>query len=302
MTENTEIVNETDAPEEVAGASVAEAPVAPVEPEPTPDPALEAEARKYGWKPKDEFTLTPERWRDAKTFLESAPTQVKMLKDELKVRDARIAAAEQIAREAAATVRAEAQRRYEVERQRFEAEIADLRAAKLRAAEGADIETYKTLEQREASIRLPEQPRLPAAPQPAYDPLVKEYIDKNEWTKDQALLNWARIQIDQTPAVQAMPAIDQVMWAERRVKEFFPHRFPAPAPVVPAPAPVAAPVPAPVAAAPRVSRVDGGGLATAAAKPTLSAEERQAAMQYVKKGVFKSVDEYAAYRAQLYGE
>jgi len=104
-----------------------EAPVeTPAEPSPEQVEA-EGEARKYGWKAKEEFDLAPEGWVDANRFLELPSTQVKMLRDtrkqlerELRERDEKLSGIERTARTAVEAARKQ-------ERERYEAQLAELK-------------------------------------------------------------------------------------------------------------------------------------------------------------------------------
>ena len=47
------------------------------------DAAFEEQARKIGWKPRDQFQLDPKLWKPARSYVESPQGQVKILRDEL---------------------------------------------------------------------------------------------------------------------------------------------------------------------------------------------------------------------------
>lgn len=239
---------------------------------PQPDPAVEAEARKYGWKPQDEFTLKPEGWQDAARFLESPKTQVKILRDELK-------AVKQHASGLENTTKFVVERTKAQERERFEREMAELREQKRAAAESADMDRYKALETREAAVKPPAY----EAPAPNVDPYVSEYVANNAWAKDQQLVDFAARAIDNDPNARLLDARGQMAFAERKVREYFPDRFqdqPA------------------LAGAPARSRVDGGGLATGARRgktiADLPADAQQAFQTFKKQGLPITEKEYVA--------
>ncbi len=255
------------------GAEELEPPVDPGSEPPPPDPAIEAEARKYGWRPKETFTKTPESWRDAASFLEAPQTQVKILRDELKDRDKRFAAVEQMAKSAADRVR-------DQERATFQAQLAALETQKREAAESADLARYDAIQTQQRALRPP----VEAPADPGVHPDVKAKVDAAEWTKDPEMFGFAQRLIGSSQEYLDLPPSKQFEVAERKVKEYWPERFKEPErPKVPG-----------------AGKVDGGSLAVPG-RINLSADELREAEGFVKQGIFKSVKEYAEYSAKLYG-
>lgn len=268
-----EIIEDGDEPldEPVIETPVVEAPPPP----PQVDPETEALARKYGWKPKAESTLPEGSYMEADRFVAASKTRVRILADQLAETDRRAAAAEALARSAAETVRRQ-------ERARYEAELENIRAAKVEAVKAADEETYRDLEDREAKLRPP-----PAGPDPGLDAYAK--TPEGAWLNDKFMWRTAVNALNDDPAALALPPLEQAKWAAGKLKEYFPHKFAPPAP------------PPPRDEVGRFSRVDGGGLATGrtTASHGLSAEDYAAAQELVKQKVFKDVGEYAAYSKKL---
>jgi hypothetical protein len=252
---------------------------APVE---QPDPEIESEAKRYGWKPKESFTLAPDGWVDASRFMELPSTQVKVLRDtnrELAKQraelDERLSRIDQTTSQALQRVR-------DQERRQYDAALARVRADQQKAVESADTEAYTKARQNEAAL-------LQAMPQdtgPA--DVVKSYMesDKGSWMKDQELMAFAVQAIDDAPGVRALSPQRQIEWAERHVRSNFPDRFPQAQS-----APVAAAQPVQ-----RVSKVDGGGLATRGREKgadDLPPEAKQVGSKFVKDGLYSNLQEYA---------
>lgn len=256
-----------------------------------PDPArveLEAQARKYGWRPQTEFDRAPASWVDADRFLELPATNVKVLRDEMKQRDEDYARKiEEVTR--GTKVAIEAVRKQE--QARYEADLAAVRAAKREAVDMADVKAYEAAEQREQSLRAPDATGATEAPSgPQVDPYVQEYADKNEWLRNPILFDTAKRLIDANPAALAMAAKDQLAYVETEVRKMYPGYFPAQQP-----------------ATQRAARVDSGGLGTGRARgrgaDDLPADVRRVAKEFVDEGVFKSIDDYAkTYFAQEAGQ
>lgn len=263
-----------EAPEELIDAPEPEQ----VEEAPKVDPELEADARKYGWKPKEEFTLDPEGWVPADRFLELPSTQRKMTQDinrrlekELKERDERLERIAATSAEAVALVRKQ-------ERERYEAQLANIEAAKRAAVEVGDAERYDALAAQQKALRPPEHVQQPMPPQ--VNPVVAEYAKTAAWMQDPNAYRFAELAIEDNPEVKRLPAIKQIAWAEKKVREFFPEHFPE------------------APARPQFSKVDGGGLGQIGRRgkgaDDLPAEARKVGQEFVSEGVFKSLDEYAA--------
>lgn len=245
---------------------------------PKVDPEIEADARKYGWKPKDDFTLAPEGWVDAERFLQLPQTQVKMLRDNsrnlersLKDSEERFSKIEGMSRAAIEKVR-------DQERRSYEAKLSELESKKRAAVEIGDIDAYDQLSREQSGIKQPEAAEARQQEAPKIDPSVSKYMAENAWTKDPVAFRFAFNAIENAPEVKTLPAARQVQWAEKRVREFFPELFPE--------------------EKRQTARVDGGGVGFAGrgrekGADDLPAEARKQAEEYVKEGVFKNVAEYA---------
>lgn len=237
-----------------------------------PDPDTESEARKYGWKPKEEFTRDPEGWVDASRFMELPSTHAKMLRDQKReLERERAELKDQLSRIGQASEEAIERMRAQ-ERAAYEARLAHARNEARQAVENADVEAFDRAQQREAEL-LRQAPRQPQ-PAPAND--------LPDWAKDREMLGFAVNAIEQTPGIKHLTRERQIAWAERQVRSVFPEKFEAPAPQTPAQT---------------VSRVDGGGLAgglkRGKSEADLPPEAKDAGMRFVAKGVFPNLGEYA---------
>lgn len=267
---------EDDLPEEI------EAPEPSAEP--TPDQAeAESEARKYGWKPKDEYTLDPEKWVDAERFLQFPQTQTKILRDTKRELEKRLEESERARKTDFEQLRKTSQQAIEIARQqaeqRYRDELAAIQQAKRAAVQSQDVTKFEALERREQQVRDQQAVQPQAAP--ALDPAVAEYREKNEWARDPVM--WTEmaqsVEIALRSGMSMSPA-DQLAYAEGVMRRKYPHMFQTQAP------------------APATQRVDsgglGGGFRRGKSAADLPADVRAVAQDFVKEGVFKSMDEYAA--------
>lgn len=240
-----------------------------------PDPELEAEARKYGWRDKGEFTLAPDGWVDATRFMELPSTQLKMTRDlkrelerELKARNENDARLERTAQTALEKVRQQ-------ERERYEQQLREIEAQKRAAVEMADTDAFDRAERARQGLRAPE-----VEPVQKQEP-VPDYITKAEWLKDPHAYQFAFNAIEKNPVIQGLPPERQIAWAEAETKKFFPELFPAEQEQP---------------QQQRSARVDSGGLGfrpRTKGADDLPQDARKVGEMYVKEGIYKSISDYA---------
>lgn len=248
--------------------------------EPAPverDPEAEAEARKYGWRPKEDFDRDPAGWVDAKRFLELPSTQKKMVQDEL--RQVKTETEKRMERLERANKDA-MERALAVQKDNYERELSQLRAAQRRAVEEGDTQRYDLLERREQQLLgappKMEEPKEEAPQGP--DPYIAQYsaTPEGSWINDPMLREFGRQAIDAANGAAGHSAQEQVAYAEKKLREYFPHKF--------------------EQQKPRPAKVDGGGLAggrKSGGADKLPPEARKAGKEFVSQGLFKSLDEYA---------
>jgi len=258
-----------------------------------PDPEqieAESEAKKYGWKPKESFDLAPDGWVDAKRFLELPSTQNKALRDAKRDLERRLdeereaRQAENNGIRAASKAAVDAVRQQEQERYRND--LAAIQQRQREAVGMADTQRFDALEKQKQQLRPPapvwnEPPPNPPS-NPAQDPVVIDYIAKNEWAQDDALRQegaWA-IDAARNGGRTFKGLADQLAYAESVMKRKYPHMFQQAAPT-----------------RPTQSRVDGGGLGGSARRAKgaddLPAADRAIGKEFVAEGVFKTLDDYA---------
>lgn len=248
----------------------------------------EDEARKYGWRPKEEFDRDPEGWVDADRFLELPSTHVKMMRDERKALEAKFEQDRQQWRQELAGIKAVSQkaieRAREQERSEWQARVEAAQAAQRKAAE--DHDTVALLEAQNREKRLlsaepkPEPTQGPRAPAPDDLAFMEKYRAENEWTKHPGLMAEGAQYINM--AAEGGRSFsnwqEQVEYAEGLLKQKYPHVFQVPAPAV--------------------SRVESGGMAPAR-RPAgrgaddLPPEAKRVGQEYVSEGIYKNLAEYA---------
>lgn len=237
-----------------------------------PDPEIIAEARKYGWKPAEEFTLAPDGWVDADRFLELGSTKFKREKDRAAALERELTSVREQTGKIAKLAEKQVQRAIAEERAKLEKQYADLQREKYEAIEVADVDRVKEIEREQDQLRKTSPQE--EAPQ-GRAPEVEDALKSVPWGSDATKIEVARRLINQHGAT-ALPLADQIAFADRKMRDFYPDLYEAPKP--------------------KTLKVDGGGLATARTRgvDSLPAEARAAGAQFVKDGLFKSMAEYAA--------
>lgn len=265
-----EIEAEEEIPQDVA--EDVDSDPAPEEETNTPDPDLIAEARKQGWKSRDEwhgsiprgYIEDPEEYLEYTERLSRSPV--------VKAAMERAERAEELARKTEAALQAGHKRDMERQKAEYEARMQALDSRRRQAAEEADVETYDKIGR--AMAELPK----PVDPTPQADPL-EPFYQGHSWLKDPILAGVAKTIVDQglrSGAVTPDDAGKQIEFAEQGLKEYFPHKF------------------APPAKEPPKPRVSGGGMAPTARKTgfdTLPKEARDVFSRQVKQGIFEDTKE-----------
>lgn len=273
-------IEAAEAPE-AGDAPEAEAP-APVEAEAgdgdaAPQEAPEDEARRLGWRPKEEWKGDTSNWVDAAEYLDrarSAPGTIRKLEERLKRQE------EAQARSLRA-MQAAMERQY---RDRLAAATTKLdEARKAYDAEGVDA-AHREIADLQRSAPRPE----PVGPPPE----LEAYERENEWFRNPVLREQAKAAVDAALARQEVRPGDvagQLEYAERVMRQAYPHLFKA---ETPRPA----------------SPVDGGGRIARPAKrgkgwEDLPSKERDFALQAIlsPNATAKEREEFAADYWKEYG-
>jgi hypothetical protein len=128
----------------------------------------EADARKQGWRPREEFPGDDGRWIDAETFVKRGEELTPFLKASNKILEAKLARVEK---------RLAAQDK--VEQRAYDRAVADLKAKQEHAVELGDVEAHRAVSKEldELKAAPPEKDDAPDDVQAA----VKAFADANPW-------------------------------------------------------------------------------------------------------------------------
>lgn len=224
---------------------------------------IEAFAREQGWAPKEEWRGNPDDWRDPRDFLKYGMQRGKEAGREMRELRSTV---DRIGKTSEALMR----RQLDEQRQALESQFAD-------AVENKDHEGARAA--REELTRLEA-----TSAQPSHDGDVQDFMSRNAgwFGQNRAATALAR-QITAEAAAKGVSPAEQLRMAEDAVKADFPQLFgqqtaraPAKAPAVNAPA---------TRAAATAQRAKGFN--------DLPADAQRAGHDFVKRGMVKTLDDYA---------
>lgn len=263
----------TETVEDTTAQAAVEAAVSSQEQEnaaPEADP-VEAEARKQGWRPKDEWSGDPDNWKDAKTYVEHGEVKSRIAKLE-KEHQERFDRLERMNKKA-----------MERQEKQLKSEIEALKAQRRDAIKAGDVEAVEgidaAIEERRNSDAEDAKPDTPEAKQKAWEASNNWF--NSDFELRQYAINWSQFNAERNPTISFddnMKALD----AEMRRK--FPEQFGAKEKKP---------------AANGHAAVDGGGMLdgipvkNGKGPESLPPEARAAGQRFVKQGLFKNLTEYA---------
>lgn len=185
----------------------------------------ETEARRGGWRPKDEFPGDPTRWVDAAEFNRRGRDHVPILRDKVKRLEARV------------TDLLDANKQFgeyqkqtrDAERKRLQSEIDGLKAQQLAAVTAGDTSAYLQTDQaiKARTDAMPKEPEVTAPQRETAAPEIQEFVGRNEWFRKDRTLNTVATAIhgellESEPHLTLSENLERV---EREVKRRFPEKF-----------------------------------------------------------------------------
>lgn len=196
-----------------------------------PSPA-EAEARLYGWRPKDEFHGPEDKWRTAEDFLEEGKRINGFLRKDLDKLRAQLAEKDSRIAEIQQTVAEFARFHEETEARSYQRALKELKAARaeaLRENDGATVVEIEgqieSLEEARAAAKPPVA--KPAQQTPGPDPIWTGWLAENSWfqenPKARAVANgYSELLRAEAPDLVGRAFLDEV---KLRVQTDFPELF-----------------------------------------------------------------------------
>jgi hypothetical protein len=186
-----------------------------------------ARARKMGWTPKDEFRGDPDKWRDAREFLERGDNMLPIMRERQGKLERRI-------EELESTLKEFGEYHKKVHKNAYEKALAEIKDEQRAAVEDGDIERFdaaeKKLEDLESSSPGDPPPASPGRTPPPGMPtpeMVKKWEADNSWYgKDKELSAYADAQ--GAYLREARPELEGQDWLNEITEEVqrrFPEKF-----------------------------------------------------------------------------
>ena len=192
----------------------------------------EAEARPLGWVPKEEYRGDPEKWRDAKQFVEYGEQILPILKDNFATLKKEYGETKKEVERLNATLKEfsvyhkqTAEREQKKAEAKYQAEIKALKAAQAKAASEGDVSAYHELETKreELEANKPQPAEQQVGPTPEYTEWIAEnpwYLEDEELKTKAELI--AKIYIAEHPRAGNKSMFKHI---SKTIKELYPQKF-----------------------------------------------------------------------------
>lgn len=201
------------------------------------DPAIESEARDYGWAPKENFKGPAERWRPADEYVEWAKQSGRLPRGEFDkvvkalpvIRQENEALKTQLA-EVKSALNEFVEFSTKAEERAFNRAKAELEAKVTSAAQNADPEAARAAMAELAALR-PEPPKpvakVETKPAVNVDPVIQDWIAKEDWFNKSPVLNTYATDIfgELERSQPGMSQAERLAETKRRTVEKFPEKF-----------------------------------------------------------------------------
>lgn len=186
----------------------------------------ESEARRMGWRPKEEYHGDPAKWVDAAEFNRRGREHVPILRDKVQRLEKRV----QDLLEANKQFGEFQQKARDQERKRLQAEIDGLKAQQLAAVQSGDTQAYLTAEQ-QIKARAEAMPKeTPPAPvqTDTTPPEVQEFVQRNAWMNTDTQMRNEAIALHEAQLRDPndyRPLHEKLLEVENKIKRLYPHKF-----------------------------------------------------------------------------
>lgn len=234
----------------------------------------EADARKYGWRPKEEFKGPKDRWKDAETFVRDSEENLHVVRSVLD--SERKEHAERLARvERAATAA------YETAKRNFDQKTAELENQLRYFASKGDLSSFDQVNKQLKDFTS-NAPQLPEAVGRTPDEIFQ--ADNPWYGADLAMTGYAEKYSQRLASTSPGLGLEEnLRQTKAAVMQEFPHKFANGSPRGKFPAVDAG------SSFPSAGRKNGNRKTGA----DLPSDVRSIGERFVKQGLFKSLDEYA---------
>jgi hypothetical protein len=185
--------------------------------------AVEAEATKMGWTPKDQFKGDPAKWRPADEFVERGKNMLPIVQATVKRQEKQI---EELTR----TVKDFTEHMTKTEQRAYDRAMADLKAQRKDAIAAGDGEAFEKVDEAITDLQKEVDAKAAkaktSAPAAQDDPVYSEWEGRNKWLADERMAEYAEFAANSMRSrgekAQGAEFLDLVT---KKVKEQFPDKF-----------------------------------------------------------------------------
>lgn len=184
---------------------------------PEVDPAIHDKARAQGWVPKEEFRGDPNRWIDAKQFVERGENILPILKERNEHLTKEIGEVKKSVTELTNFYK-------NAEDRAYKRALQDIEARRIAAVETGDVAGFQAVEKERADL---EQAKPSAAPagKPADSPEMAAFRANNVWYDADPELTAEADALGIVYAKQGMPYKQVLDRVQERIKAIHPDKF-----------------------------------------------------------------------------
>ncbi len=183
--------------------------------------AVEAEATKMGWTPKDQFKGDPAKWRPADEFVERGKNMLPIVQATVKRQEKQI---EELTR----TVKDFTEHMTKTEQRAYDRALATLKEQRKEAIAAGDGEAFDKVDEAIADLRKEADAKAakPKQQEASDDPIYNEWESRNKWLSDPDMADYAefaaqKMRKDGEKAIGA----DFLDLVSKKVKTQFPDKF-----------------------------------------------------------------------------
>jgi hypothetical protein len=247
---------------------------------------VEAKARKFGWRPKEEYRGNPDEWRSAEEFIDYGEKTNPILRQNMNRVEKENARLQKELEEVRKSAKEFAEFQGGIEQRAYERAVAELKARRKQAIVDADGDALERAENDlEQLAQHKPKPRVEQE-QPKIDPVVAQWNQSHQWYGQDDVMTAAANVIATKMAKENPESVKDkdafLSEMVKRVKKEFPHKF--------TPTQVRRGNAVEGASAGGNSGGSGNGKRTYA---NLPADAQKQCDTFIKQGYIKSREEYA---------
>lgn len=182
--------------------------------------AVEAEAAKMGWTPKDQFKGDPAKWRPADEFVERGKNMLPIVQATVKRQEAQIA-------ELTRTVKDFTEHLSKADQRAYDKALATLKEQRKEAIAAGDGDTFEKVDEAIADLRKEADAKVAkTTAAPADDPVYAEWEARQTWLKDADMAEFGEFAAQKLRKTgETAQGAEFLELVTKKVKAQFPEKF-----------------------------------------------------------------------------